>query len=193
MPSVRGPPVDGSFRGRQTAGEEMQVSFEIQPMSRADWQACRRDALTDPECSPWLRALLETCTDPKNASWVRLATRWAVDRVTGDYLVRLPSLMGGDLADQFCGRVGERLYGLRGLGVGDPKVFFTGGSSPQAESSAEVQIVLSAAFAVHGSYAEDIGRDPIRQPVFVPGPPAATSEPGARARPRGVSGAVWTS
>ncbi len=29
--------------------------------------------------------------------------------------------------------------------------------------------VLSAAFAVYGSHGEDIGRDPIRTPIFIPG------------------------
>lgn len=146
------------------------MSFEIQPMSDQDWRSCWRDAVTDPECSPWLRGVLEACVDPKNLHWIRLAERWVVDAASGDYLVRLPSLIGGQFADQFCGRAGGRLYGLRGLGVGDPKVFFTGGSSPPYETMAAVQAVLTAAFAVHGSYAEDIGRDPIREPVFVPGP-----------------------
>ncbi|WP_377158275.1 hypothetical protein ACFJIX_05345 [Roseateles sp. UC29_93] len=88
---------------------------------------------------------------------------------TGDYLVRLPSLIGRQIADQFCARVGDRLYGLCGLGIGDAKVFFAGGSSPSYETMGQVHAVLSAAFAVHGSHGEDIGRDPIRTPIFIPG------------------------
>ncbi len=145
------------------------MSFEIRSMSVADWRTCWRDAVTDPECSPWLRGVLESCIDGKNAQWIRLSERWAVDGATGDYLVRLPSLIGRQISDQFCARVGERLYGLCGLGVGESKVFFAGGSSPSYDAMAQVHAVLSAAFAVHGSYAEDIGRDPIREPVFIPG------------------------
>ncbi|MDH0865694.1 hypothetical protein [Mitsuaria sp. GD03876] len=145
------------------------MSFQIRPMSVTDWRSCWRDAVTDPECSPWLRGVLDSCIDAKNAHWIRLPVRWAVDAVTGDYLVRLPSLIGRQITDQFCARVGERLYGLCGLGVGDPKVFFAGGSSPPYETMAQVHAVLTAAFGVHGSYAEDIGRDPIREPVFIPG------------------------
>jgi hypothetical protein len=147
----------------------MCVSFEIRPMSAADWRNCWRDSVTDPECSPWLRGVLETCNDGKNAHWMRLAVRWAVDRGTGDYLVRLPSLIGRQISDQFCARVGDRLYGLCGLGIGDAKVFFAGGSSPSYETMAQSHAVLSAAFAVHGSHGEDIGRDPIRTPIFIPG------------------------
>ncbi|WP_343627906.1 hypothetical protein [Roseateles sp.] len=146
------------------------MKFEMKPMTAEDWQACRRDTLTDPECSAWLRNALETCNDPKGSRWVRLAERWAVDAASGNYLVRLPSLMGSQFEDQFCARVGPRMYALRGLGVGDPKVYFNGGSSPPHTEMMEVQDVLMAAFAVHGSYGEDIGRDPIRAPVFVPGP-----------------------
>ena len=145
------------------------MSYEIRSMSVADRRTCWRDAVTDPECSPWLRGVLESCIDGKNAHWIRLSERWAVDSATGDYLVRLPSLIGRQISDQFCARVGERLYGLCGLGVGESKVFFAGGSSPSYDAMARVHAVLSAAFAVHGSYAEDIGRDPIREPVFIPG------------------------
>ncbi len=145
------------------------MSFEIRPMSAADWRNCWRDAVTDPDCSPWLRGVLESCVDGKNAHWIRLAVRWAVDEGSGDYLVRLPSLVGRQIADQFCARVGDRLYGLCGLGVGDAKVFFAGGSSPPYDTMGQVHTVLASAFAVHGSFGEDIGRDPIRQPVFIPG------------------------
>ena len=162
------------------------MSFEIRPMSAADWRNCWRDAVTDPDCSPWLRGVLESCVDGTHAHWtrlavrragaegsrayrIRLAVRWAVDEGSGDYLVRLPSLVGRQIADQFCARVGDRLYGLCGLGVGDAKVFFAGGSSPPYDTMGQVHAVLASAFAVHGSFGEDIGRDPIRQPVFIPG------------------------
>jgi len=145
------------------------VSFEIQPMSLDDWRACWRDAVTDPECSPWLKGVLESCIDGKNAHWIRLSVRRAVDAETGDYLVRLPSLIGRQLSDHYCARVGERVYGLCGLGVGEAKVYFAGGSSPSYDTMAHVHAVLTAAFGVHGSYAEEIGRDPIRVPIFIPG------------------------
>ncbi len=109
------------------------MSFEIRPMSAADWRNCWRDSVTDPDCSPWLRGVLESCIDGKNAHWMRLSVRWAVDGGRGDYLVRLPSLIGRQIADQFCARVGDRLYRLCGLGIGDAKVFFAGGSSPSYE------------------------------------------------------------
>lgn len=125
-------------------------------MSVADWRILWRDAVTDPECSAWLRGILGSYLDGKNARWIGLAVRRATDRASGDYRVRLPSLIGRQLDDHFRARVGDRLYGLYGLYglcglcVGDAKVYFAGGSSPACATMAQVHEVLTDAFAVHG-------------------------------------------
>ncbi|WAC73732.1 hypothetical protein OU995_03030 [Roseateles sp. SL47] len=145
--------------------------FKIKPMSGRDWARCDRDARQDDRCAPWVAQALSHCAEAAREGRP-LPRFWAQDRRAGHYLMRLPALMGQELADRYCMRVKPRLYGLRSQAIGDRRVFLVGADVSGAELL-QVQQVLGAAFAVHGATGIPWPGDALRDALLVPAPDAA--------------------
>ncbi|MBB3194670.1 hypothetical protein [Roseateles terrae] len=145
--------------------------FRIKPMSGRDWSRCDRDAQQDERCAPWVRQALAHCAAAAREGRA-LPRWWAQDRRRGHYLVRLPALLGQDLADRYCVRVRPRLYGLRSHGIGDRRVFLVG-ADLSGPDLVEVQTVLAQAFAVHGATGSPWRGDPLKDALLVPTPSPA--------------------
>jgi len=144
------------------------MAFKIGPMSGRDWSRCHRDALQDGRCEPWVARALERCAEAARQGRAR-PTCWAQDRRAGHYLLRLPPLMGWELADRYCLRVRPRMYGLRSHGIGDRRVFVVG-DEPDGPALVQLRQVLPEAFAAHGATGTPWPGDPLCDALLVPSP-----------------------
>lgn len=142
--------------------------FKIKPMSGRDWSRFDRDARQDERCAPWVAQALTACAAAARQGRA-LPRWWAQDRRRGHYLVRLPALMGQELADRYCMRVKPRMYGLRSQGIGDRRVFLVG-ADLSGDELLQVGEVLAEAFAVHGATGSPWRGDPLKEALLVPSP-----------------------
>lgn len=147
------------------------MGFRIKAMSSRDWARSHRDAGLDDQCAPWLQQALGSCAQSARQGRP-LPERWVEDRRGGHYLMRLPALMGQELADRYCVRVKPRMYGLRSQGIGDRRVYVVG-AEPGGPELVLVRQVLQAAFQVHGANGQPWHGDPLRDALLVPAPAAA--------------------